>query len=92
MAALPGRESRRAVSKKHGHARKRRRQARKPPPPVLLRRVADSLNACEKAGIRVLHPKVAVITNRGVVVPFTAGWAARAYTGAGNADKDSMDA
>jgi hypothetical protein len=66
------------VSKKHGHSRKRRRK-HKATPAALLAAIASALNDCERAGIPVRHPRVAVFTDYGVVMPFAGGWEARVF-------------
>lgn len=69
---------------KHKSKRKRQKTA------ALLAGVADALNACEKAGIRIRHPKVAVLTDYGAIIPFKKGWEARAFGGAGH-PADGLD-
>jgi hypothetical protein len=73
------------VSKRKGRAKKRRRKAaakRKATRTGLLGALADSLNACEKAGMRVHFRHGAVFCHDGVVIPPDrkgGKWAARPF-------------
>jgi hypothetical protein len=52
----------------------KRRQA---PPAKLLARVADALNACERAGLQVKLRRDTVITGHGFVFVIGGRWSAR---------------
>ena len=58
---------------KHKAKRKHQKAA------ALLADLAGALNACEKAGIRIRHPKVAVLTDYGAIIPFEKGWEVRLF-------------
>jgi len=62
---------------KHKAKRKRQKAA------ALLGDLAGVLNACEKAGIRIRHPTVAVLTDYGAVIAFKKGWEVRPFAGDG---------
>ena len=75
------------MSKRKGAARKRRKAAkarkrRASEPRALLTRLADCLNACEQAGMRVRFRHGAAYSHHGVVLPPEGkgtGWEARAF-------------
>lgn len=71
------------MSRKKGHGRKRKKKARLTrggtEQEMLLASLAACLNRCEKAGIKVHHPQVGVLTSHGAIMPLKGGWAARPF-------------
>ena len=61
------------MSKKHGASKKRKKAARKrarsKSTPALLAAVAESLNACDRRGLRIRFAHGAAICEQGAVVP-----------------------
>ena len=74
------------MSKKHGASKKRKKAARKrsrsKSTASRLAALADALNACETAGLRIRFAHGAAFCDEGVVLPPTKkgqGWAARLF-------------